>query len=66
MGKYIERLKQPQVISLLSFLILQVVARWGIKLDDAELQSTIISVLDVFTAINGVVVVHKSDKDSII
>lgn len=66
MQKWLTQLKKPQVVSFLALIIVQVAVRFGLEFDSAEVESTVLSVLDAATAVSALIVAHKSDKNSII
>lgn len=66
MQKWLTQLKKPQVVSFFAVIIVQIAVRFGYNFDSAEVESTVLSVLDGVTAVTALIVAHKSDKNSLL
>jgi hypothetical protein len=62
----LSKLKQPQVISLIALIIIQIAARYGYTFSSETTEDTVLKVLDGLTVLTGLYVAHRSDKNSVI
>lgn len=62
----LKKLKQPHVITFIATIAAQLLVRYGIVVDNQSVEEVITNIVNVATIVSGIVVAHKSDKNSII
>lgn len=62
----LDKIKQPQVLTFLVMIIVNVAARYGLQMDSAEVQSSIVNIIDALTWISGLVVAYQSSHKSLL